>query len=54
MSSFWVISRWATAGAMDGFKVASLTTKLILVPPSALMPPAALIASATSRSRCDN
>src|SRR5262245_14665779 len=48
VSSFWVIRRWATLGAMVGFEVASLTTRLILAPPSALMPPAALIASATN------
>src|SRR5262245_29617755 len=48
VSSFWVIRRWATVGAVVGFEVASLTTRLILAPPSALMPPAALIVSATS------
>src|SRR5262245_39256806 len=48
VSSFWLIRRCATVGAVDGFEVASLTTRLILAPPSALMPPAALIASATS------
>ena len=38
VSSFWVIRRWATAEAAVGFEVASLTTRLILAPPSALMP----------------
>jgi hypothetical protein len=48
VSSFWAIRRWAAAEAAVGFEVASLTTRLILAPPSALMPPAALISSATS------
>src|SRR5262245_22731619 len=48
VSSFWAIRRWATAGAVIGFEVASLTIRLILAPPSALIPPAALTASATN------
>jgi hypothetical protein len=48
VSSFCVIRRWATVEAVVGFEVASLTTRLILAPPSALMPPAALIVSATN------
>ncbi|MGB8124776.1 MAG: hypothetical protein WCF50_13865, partial [Pseudolabrys sp.] len=48
MSSFWLIRRWAAVAAVVGFEVASMTIRLILAPPSALMPPAALTASATS------
>src|ERR1035437_892238 len=48
VTSFCVMSRCATVPAVVGVEVASATTRLILAPPSALMPPAALISSATS------
>jgi hypothetical protein len=48
VTSFWAMSRCATVAAVAGVDVESATTRLIIAPPSALMPPAALISSATS------
>jgi hypothetical protein len=48
VTSFCVMRRCATVAAVVGVEVESATTRLILAPPSALMPPAALISSATS------
>src|SRR5690606_14337441 len=45
---FCEIIRWATLAAVVGVEVPSATTRLIFAPPRPLMPPAALISSATS------
>lgn len=45
---FCAISRCATVPAVVGVEVLSATTRFTLAPPSAAMPPAALISSATS------
>jgi hypothetical protein len=47
-TSFCVISRCATVPAVVGVEVESETIRLIFAPPSSLIPPAALISSATS------
>ncbi|KAF0119494.1 MAG: hypothetical protein FD152_4493, partial [Xanthobacteraceae bacterium] len=48
ITSFCAMRRWATLAAVVGVEVESAITRLILAPPRALMPPAALISSATS------